>query len=157
MFWTLNLSGGQAVHACDDGSFPWDFDRDVAEERLGQELIRGLVKDKKTRAVFMTDPKSEWHIYMCSEGLNPSIRCGKDNPVIAISALVGDFDTPLVQGYVENAEKLTHPPNWIEQSLSGNFRAIWLFESKLGVTGTGPRKSHLDEAVWAGKDEEDRT
>lgn len=145
MFWIKNLAGGQEVNPCKDGSFPWQFDRDQMEAILGAEKVRGIMKDKKTRSVYMTNPESDWHIYTFAEGLNPTARVGKDNPVVAITALAGDFDTKLVETYVETAKKLKHPPNWIEQSLSGNFRAVWVFESKIGVTGSAHARAILEK------------
>jgi hypothetical protein len=147
MFWTNNLSGGQVVNPCSDAdaSWPWQFDLDIAVETFGAAKVGGIMLDKKSRSVFMTAPDTRWHVYLAGEALDPKARPSKDNPVVKVTALVGDYDTPLIEKYVDNAGALKYPPSWIEQSLSGNFRAVWLFAKPLGVTGSDHARALLEK------------
>lgn len=133
------------MQPCIEGSMPWDFDRDVMTSVYDQSLIDGIMRDKNSRSVFMTDPNTQWHVYICAEGMDPTKRPSKENQVVTISALVGDYDTKLMESYIGNAEKLKYPPSWVEQSLSGNFRAIWLFEKPLGVCDSNHARAILEK------------
>jgi hypothetical protein len=56
-----------------------------------------------------------------------------------LHGLVADFDSPLNQEDLEVAlgdkRRCAYPPNWIERTLSGNARVIWLFEEPVLVAG----------------------
>jgi hypothetical protein len=64
------------------------------------------------------------------------VKTGTDegNPPRFCYALVGDFDHPLADAEViELCKACSTVPNWIEKTLSGNWRVVWLFESPIPV------------------------
>jgi hypothetical protein len=145
MFWTTSLAGGLTLAPCQEGTQPWEFDLDAVTAALGEPTVKGLMVDKKTRSIYMTDPKTQWHIYVAGEGMDPTRRSSKENPVVKVHAFVADYDTPLEEAHVTTMEKLKMAPNWVEQSLSGNFRAVWLFESPVGVVNSAQARQFLTE------------
>jgi len=150
MFRADNLAGATLLTPC--GSVkPWDFDLDVKTAELGEPFIRGLMLDKKGRTVFMTARETKWDVYCAAEGLDPNRRISKENPVNAIHALVADFDTKLSESFVATANQLSLAPSWLEQSLSGNFRLVWLFESPIPVLGRDHATAFLEEIAKATK------
>jgi hypothetical protein len=133
------------MEACGEGTMPWDFDRDAMEALHGADVVKGIMRDKQSRSVFMTNPETEWNVYICAEGMDPTKRPSKENQVMAITALVGDYDATLTEQNVGNAQKLKFPPTWIEQSLSGNYRCIWTFEQPLMVCDSNHARAVLEK------------
>lgn len=133
MYYSKNLRDTQQMQVCKPGSMPWEFDLDAAVKAYGKERIAALA-NKKARAVFMTDPETVWHIYSLAEPLNPNQRANKkDNPVVKIHGLVIDFDAKLSAECIDRADELRLPPSWVEETLSGNYRMLWLFEKPANV------------------------
>lgn len=92
------------------------------------------ITDKKARATWMNLPTTEYNAYSGFEGLNPNRRVNGDpsengNPPRKHLALCVDYDYPLSEVEVEAAiARMPIKPNWVERSLSGNWRLVWLFE-----------------------------
>jgi len=130
MFYLKNLSST----AIQTGILPWDF---VPTYPIPDEIRR----DKKKRDEWINHPSTEHYVYAFVEGLNANLRVsrsrsdGEGNPVYAVSALVADYDASATLEQVrELAKKLPFAPNWIERTLSGNWRYVWLFEKKVLMT-----------------------
>jgi hypothetical protein len=127
MFYLSNLSS----HAISRDVLPWDF----KPEPPFPEEVR---KDKKFRDSWISAPSTRHCVYSFIEGVNSNQRVSKlrtdggGNPPHAIHALVADYDSPEPkEKMLEQAKNLPHQPNWIEHTLSGNWRFIWLLEEPL--------------------------
>lgn len=115
MFALPNLSA-QIVEPCR----PWDWVRSAPEK---------CHADKKARDDWATNPNTQHQMYSPFEGLNSSLRVSEQNHPIRQTMVVGDHD--LAIGEVEMKEIITRlliKPNWLEHTLSGNWRLIWLLE-----------------------------
>lgn len=122
-----NLSS-QALH---EGVAPWDF----KPEHAIPENVR---EDKEARDAWINNPKTQHHVYTFCEGINPNLRIskaraeGEGNPIHSLSALVADFDAKADAGFVQGCiAKLPYKPNWVENTLSGHWRYVWLLEAPI--------------------------
>ena len=126
MFAAKNLSSVEMFP-----TVPWEFTRseEIPSFVLGKD-------GKKARHEWVLNPKTEWNVYTLFEGVNPNLRIragnGKDdegNPPHAADGLAVDYDLPLTE--IEIAAALARMdilPNWIETTMSGHVRMVWLFE-----------------------------
>jgi hypothetical protein len=118
-----NLSSSQTFEAD-----PWDF--------AGRELVPTLCRtDKAARGVWANDPRTDYQFYSGFVGVNENGRVsdkgGSDegNPPREWKAFVGDYDTKFSDAEVEAAvARMPIKPNYVEVSLSGNRRLVWIFE-----------------------------
>jgi hypothetical protein len=127
MFYLKNLSSS----VINTGVLPWDF-------RPSQPIPEEVRKNKKLRDIWINTPATNHHVYTFFEGTNSNLRVsrprtdGLGNPPYCAHALVADYDSDQPREKVlEYARSLPYPPNWIECTLSGNWRYIWLLEEKL--------------------------
>lgn len=120
----VNLSS-QALR---EGVLPWEFKptTPIPEE------VRG---DKKKRDAWINRPDTNHYVYNGNEGVNAGLRIssgkpdGSGNPVHSSKLLVADIDHKLTKELVFTIAKgLLYPPNWIEETLSGNWRFVWILE-----------------------------
>lgn len=119
-----NLSSTQTF----EDSSPWEF--------KGLSAVPPLcITDKAARTVWSNDPRTEYQFYSAFIGLNENGRIsdkgGSDegNPPREMLAFVGDYDAKLTDQEIEAAiARMAIKPNWVERSLSGNARLLWLFE-----------------------------
>lgn len=123
---------------------PWEFKGIVPEEVKGKEA-------KKKRTSWMCKPGTVHQAYTAIEGLNPNERVTEakgteeGNPPLKLHAAVVDIDQPLTE------EELTlgigrlgkFVPNYIERTLSGNARLIFLFEKPVAVPSSRFAKEFL--------------
>ena len=114
------------------GMLPWDFK--PGEPGIPEEAR----KNKKFRDVWINTPATVHYVYSFNEGVNPNLRISKDrndgggNPPHASHGLVFDYDSAQSEEKVlAYAKELPYPPNWIERTLSGNWRFICLVEVPL--------------------------
>lgn len=124
MFFLRNLSSSQ-IHT---GIAPWEFQ---PEEPI-PDIVR---KDKAARDAWINAPSTKHCVYTLHQGSVPNARIsaprtdGEGNPIHSSFGLVADYDAPMPEDAVlKLARKLPYPPNWIEKTLSGNWRYVWLFE-----------------------------
>ena len=110
---------------------PWDFCVDE------NDPVRKM--PKIVRRSHMLKPTTQWNIYSAIRGLASNQRIAKDNPPVAASALVVDYDMvaniDTVIGYINQMPK-SQQPNFIEVSLSGKIRLIWVFEREVLTPST---------------------
>lgn len=116
---------------------PWDF----KPESPIPEHVR---KDKKLRDQWINAPVTSHHVYTFYEGTNANMRISKPrsdgggNPVHSIHALVADYDSPQpLEKVLEYAKTMPYQPNWIERTLSGNWRFIWGLDEALVFPSDG--------------------
>lgn len=109
---------------------PWDFA--PAPEELAR--VRALPKDQ--RRAFSLDPRTRWQIYSPIRGVAANQRVSKENPPHSIHGLVADYDATGEINYIEDLINLVphnFRPNFMERSLGGKWRAVWVFECPLLV------------------------
>ncbi|NOS67029.1 MAG: hypothetical protein HOO67_01535 [Candidatus Peribacteraceae bacterium] len=98
------------------------------------KLPPNAVTDKKARGTWMNLPTTEYNAYSGFEGVNAGRRVNGDasedgNPPRNHHAFAVDYDFPLSDIEVDSAvARMSVKPNWVEKSLSGNWRLVWLFE-----------------------------
>jgi len=126
MFFLPNLSS-QNVST---GIAPWDFKTDAIPAEVRS--------DKTARDAWINNPATRHHVYTFYEGVNGSVRPsrerkdGEGNPVLKCHALVADFDSAQPDDVVVRlVNECPIKPNWIEKTLSGNWRFVWLLEEAI--------------------------
>ena len=106
---------------------PWEFQ---PTEKLTAR-IRG---DKEDRQAFYQNPETKHCFYSGIEGLNPALRPGKENEPHKIHAFAADYDVKVPDETVDAAVKsMRIKPSWVERSLGGNVRLVWLLAQPLLV------------------------
>jgi len=112
---------------------PWETTVSIPEGVKGKA-------GKKARGAWATSPDTRTVIYSAVEGRNSRARVTKarpndeGNPPHAIHGLVVDYDVAVTEEELDaGLLRLTHKPQVLERTLSGNARAIWLFEHPLLV------------------------
>lgn len=103
-------------------SIPWEY--------IPGEMISAQVrKDKESRQNWYRNPATTHNFYTGIEGLNPNCRPTKTNSPHRLHALIVDYDLPLDDARVmEVVPKFKFKPSWMERSLGGNVRLVWLLE-----------------------------
>lgn len=85
--------------------------------------------DKKARQDWYRTASTVHHFYTAVEPANPNQRVGKSNPPLRIHAIVADYDLPLDAERIGAAiMKMKLRPSWVERSLGGNCRLVWLLD-----------------------------
>jgi len=127
-FATKNLSV-QSAEPCR----PWEF---TALDRVPEKCI----KDKAARSIWMQNPNTNFHCYTGFEGVNPNQRVSADrsdgggNPPRKHHAQPYDIDYPLTRVEIDAAlGRMKLKPQWLERSLSGNWRMVWIFEKPVSL------------------------
>lgn len=123
-FFALKNLGTRSTEPC----VPWEFTRlDLVPPKC--------LADKSARTAWMLLPATEFNAYSGFEGLNANQRVkasasgDEGNPPLMQHAFVADIDFPLSDVEVRAAlSRMKIAPNWLERSLSGNWRMVWLFE-----------------------------
>lgn len=113
---------------------PWEF----AAQRPSEKIC----KDKESRQEWYRTKTTEWQFYGGVEPANPNQRVSKDNPPKYIHAFIADYDIKIPTERIDEAIVSMHiKPSWIERSLGGNCRLVWLLSRPLAVETT-------DFAIW---------
>lgn len=98
-------------------------------------------KNKAHRDEWINRPGTAFNVYTLYEGTQGNLRLRgshsgqDDNPPLLMYGLAVDYDTAMSVSDVIRALPMMEdtPPNWFEQTLSGNGRLIWLFERPLRI------------------------
>lgn len=108
---------------------PWDFC--VADN---DNPLKRLPKDKRRLALLK--PTTSWNVYSAVRGYAKNQRISKSNPAAALRGLVADYDmvsdVETVQKYINQVPKHLQP-NFLEISLGGKARLVWVFEREILV------------------------
>lgn len=134
---------------------PWIFSADVPPEVRGKE-------GKKARDKWISDQTTKHQCYSAFEGVNAFQRVAESkgaqegNPPLKIHAFVADIDAQvsedeLAAGIARLGEFV---PNYLERTLSGNARLIWLFEKPVLVPNTRFAVEFLKYALVHGRFEQ---
>lgn len=113
--------------------YPWESDTPPPEE----------ASNPKTKGQWRTSASTNHEFYSAFEGLNPNVRVtekgigGDDgNPPAIMHGLVADIDQRHTDEAVDKAVA-SFPaearPMWVERSVSGNLRLVWVFEKPIKV------------------------
>lgn len=111
---------------------PWEFP-DLAA------VPEDCLADKTKRDAWINNPDTQFHVYSLFEGVQDNLRLHAEsskqdeNPPLLMHGLAVDYDCKTALADVEAAMKIMEgaKPNWFEQTLSGNGRLVWLFETPL--------------------------
>lgn len=120
IFYTENL----VSEVLQSGIMPWEF---KPTERL-TDLIRYSKSDRQKWYQLLS---TKHYFYTGIEPVNPNLRVNKkENPPIQIHAFVADYDVPVPDSRIHEAvAALKIKPTWVEKSLGGNFRLVWLLSA----------------------------
>lgn len=115
-------------------SEPWAF--------AGSRPTDKICLDKFERQNWYRTKSTDWNFYTGIEPANPNQRASKDNPVKFIHAFVADYDIKISEERINEAI-LSNPikPCYVERSLGGNCRLVWILPRPLPVETT-------DFAIW---------
>lgn len=85
------------------------------------------------RTKWITNPETKHYVYSAINGVNPNQRTRKrkaddeGNPPFEITAFIADFDIALDDAEIEvGLKRADIHPQYLEKTLSGNLRAVWL-------------------------------
>lgn len=127
MFFALSNLTHQAVQ---QGN-PWEF---LAEGSFPTQEIR---QNKEKRQQWHKDPGTAWNYYSAVEAANPNQRPSKQNPARLLHAFTAEYDLPIgLDRAREVVDKMKIKPAYLERSLGGNLRMVFLFPRPLPVDGT---------------------
>lgn len=108
---------------------PWAFRPEP--ERLSH--VRALKKE--ARRLWAAKPDTQWQCYSAVGGLNPAIRVGKDNQARVMHGVVIDYDAittiPTIAERLRSELDVKWHPQFIEITLGGKVRLVWVFEEPL--------------------------
>lgn len=107
---------------------PWEFDK--------KSLIpENCIADKAARIAWGNAPATDYMFYSSFVGVNENGRVsekgGKENANAPreMNSFTGDYDAKFTWEELERAfARMDIKPNWVERSLSGNWRLVWIFE-----------------------------
>jgi hypothetical protein len=117
MFWFVENLAKQSMRT---GVLPWDF-------KLETEISKQIRHDKNARQNWYRNAGTIHHFYTPLEPANPNMRPSKDNPPRAIHAFAADYDLPIPAQRVDEAiAAMKFKPAYVERSLGGNVRLVWL-------------------------------
>lgn len=126
MFYAAKNTVTQTVEPC---AAPWDF---KPTENI-TEQIRHVKQDRQN---WYQTPTTQHNFYTAVEGFNALARVSKENPVRMIGGVVGDYDIPISDQRIDEVViDMPIKPSWIETSLGGNRRLVFMFERPLLVDG----------------------
>lgn len=101
------------------------------------ETVELVTKVPKTgRNSYLAALKEGWCVYSPVRSTSGLSRSSNGNPPAGVRGFVCDYDVTLIH---EHLEKLLHKmppklqPQWVEMSLSGNFRLVWTFAEEVAV------------------------
>lgn len=110
--------------------FPWEF------RPSDQALAEMRAVPKKTRNEVIEE-RGDWQVYSPVLGALPGAPVSKTNPPAALNGLCVDYDLPFAGDQLSASLAKQSPegrkPAFIEISLSGNFRLVWVFEKTVRV------------------------
>lgn len=102
-------------------SEPWSF---IPTEKISAQ-VRG---DKLSRQDWYRNAATVHNFYGSVEPSNPNQRISTSNPPRLMHGIVADFDLPIPDDrWKEVVDKLKVKPQWVERSLGGNLRLVWVF------------------------------
>jgi hypothetical protein len=110
-----------------ESGVPWEF-------QPTEKITAQIRHSKEDRQDWYSSPATSHQFYTGIEPINPNIRPGKENPPHKIHAFTADFDVAIPDARADEAiASMKHKPAWVERSLGGNLRLVWLLSEPLLV------------------------
>lgn len=126
---------------------PWEW-------TLRDHIPPRAFADKTARDAWASSPATLHQMYSGFEGLNSSLRVSENNPPVYLWMLAIDYDVAMSEAEMDMAiARLPLKPNWVERTLSGNWRLIWLLERPIplaSITFTGHLLKNLHTLIPLG-------
>lgn len=121
---------------------PWEF-------KIEAEISLQIRKDKVSRQDWYKTETTKHQFYTGIEPLNPNLRVSKENnPPRTINALVADYDLPITDERAKEViASMPIKPTYIERSLGGNLRLIWILAVPIRTDSYALCAFILDKAV----------
>jgi hypothetical protein len=143
-FFALPNLSSRAVTPC----VPWTFQAPIPD------TVRGPDK-KKARDKWINQPSLQHQVYSAFEGFIATERISEPksgsegNPPLRMHAFVADYDAPVsLEELSAGIDRLQgFKPNYLERTLSGNARLIWLFEKPISFPNLRFCKEFLKRAL----------
>lgn len=130
----INLAEGDRPVLCS----PWDWDTSDADF----EKVRKAPKARRRATVDSVG----WNIYTPVTGAIEMDPVSKENQAASVGGMVVDYDAKYNPEYLEGQLKKLDKslwPQFVEESLSGNLRLVWVFDRKYSVVDS----AHCQQ-VW---------
>lgn len=122
-------------------SLPWKF-------KAEGEIPENIRKTKHDRQEWYQDKSTRHNFYTGIEPTNPNIRLSKENPARLLHCFVADYDIPASDEQINRAiERMELRPTWVEKSLGGNFRLLWMLAKPIPLDYPGFVEHLLVSAV----------
>lgn len=100
---------------------PWVF--------LGEKPSEKICKSKEDRQFWYRSQSTDWQFYTSVEPILNTQRVSKDNTPYRLHGFAADFDLPLTDARIDEViETMKIKPQWIERSLGGNCRLVFVLE-----------------------------
>lgn len=124
-FFALKNIRTQSLSPC----IPWEF-KPTPEEMPSAEIR----SEKPARQAWYNNKNTVWQYYTAIEAANPNQRIDAGNPARTIWAFVADYDIPVPYETIQAAiARMKHKPQWIETSLGGKTRLVWILPRPIPV------------------------
>lgn len=123
-------------------SVPWEF-------KPASEVGKQIRFDKESRQDWYRNIATRHNYYTAIESANPNQRASKENnPPRFLHGFAADYDLKLTDEQIATAiNSMKIKPQFIERSLGGNCRLVWLFPKALPVDTYDFCVYILDKAV----------
>jgi hypothetical protein len=143
-FFALPNLSSRAVTEC----VPWTFQAPIPD------AVRGP-NNKKARDKWINQPTTNHQAYSAFEGFIATERISdakagsEGNPPLRMHAFVADYDAPVsLDELSAGIDRLQgFKPNYLERTLSGNARLVWLFEKPISFPNLRFCKEFLKRAL----------
>lgn len=120
---------------------PWKYKADA-------EIPDEIRKTKHARQEWYQDKATRHNFYTGIEPANPNVRLSKENPARLLHCFVADYDIPATDEVINRAiERMELRPTWVEKSLGGNFRLVWMLKNPIPLDYPGFAEHILVSAV----------
>lgn len=106
---------------------PWTYVPEIPAE---------VTENKAKFSVWCADPATNHLFFNASEGTNPSIRPGRNNPLRTLHAFIADYDAKITDEMMKTLLARCpagFQPSWSARTFSGGTRLVWLFEAPLAM------------------------
>jgi hypothetical protein len=113
---------------------PWKFDK-------LSSVPQSCIDDKAARTAWANLSGTDYMFYSGFVAVNENMRVSErglkdnDNRPWEMRAFVGDYDAKFTEQEVDSAiARMDIKPNWVERSLSGNWRLVWIFAVPIALS-----------------------
>lgn len=122
---------------------PWEF-------KPTEQITPQIRQVHEDRQLWYSNPNTAHSFYTFIEGVNSNMRVNKEtNPPYAIHGFAADFDTLMLpkERILEAIKLMRIKPTYIEQSLGGNWRLVWIFPRPIHLSCQDFARHFLEAAI----------